>query len=64
MTESQIPEQPDNKPADTVDNLSTTTHEDEKQYTKKLGIKEFVFTLIIIVLVWIGKRIFGADTPP
>ncbi len=31
----------------------------ERQNTKRLGIKEFIITLIIIVLVWLGRRFFG-----
>lgn len=48
-----------NETENTVEKAKPGTSEAEKQDNKRLGIKEFIITLIIIILVWAGRRFFG-----
>ena len=37
------------------------TAEEKKRYSKRLGIKEFIIALVIIVVVWAARKCFDAN---
>lgn len=59
MIEPPTPKSGANDTADMERQVPAASAKGETRRSKKLGLKEFIFTLIIIFLVWLGRRFFG-----
>ncbi len=52
---------PGKEMGNTTERAQPVTSEEDKQNNKRLGIKEFIITLIIIALVWAGRQFFSVN---
>ena len=59
MAESPTLTTPDNGKGNTAESAESITIKEEEQGNRRLGIKEFIITLIIIILVWAGRKVFS-----
>ncbi len=50
-----------NEMENTAETPETITPADEKRVSQRLGIKEFIITLIIIIVVWAARKCFSAN---